>query len=49
VLQVPINVGTTKPNGVQLVASMFREDLLIQAGKAIEDREGVRPVIDIAW
>ena len=49
VLQVPINVGTTKPNGVQLVASMFREDLLIQAGKAIEDREGIRPVIDIAW
>ena len=49
VLQVPINVGLAKPNGVQLVSSPFREDLLFDAAKEIEKREGQRPVVDIAW
>jgi amidase len=49
VLQAPINVGATKPNGVQIVSSPFREDLLFDAARAIEEREGQRPVVDVAW
>ena len=47
VLQIPIDVNLPRPNGVQLIAPTFREDLLYKAGKAIEDREGRRQVIDI--
>jgi amidase len=49
VLQAPINIGATKPNGVQIVSSPFREDLLFDAARAIEEREGQRPVVDVAW
>ena len=49
VLQAPINVGIPKPNGVQIVGSPFREDLLFDAARAIEIREGQRPVVDVAW
>jgi len=49
VLQAPINVGIPKPNGVQIVGSPFREDLLFDAAREIEIREGKRPVVDVAW
>lgn len=49
VLQAPINVGIPKPNGVQIVGSPFREDLLFDAAREIEVREGERPVVDVAW
>jgi amidase len=49
VLQAPINVGIPKPNGVQILGSPFREDLLFDAAREIEIREGKRSVVEVAW
>lgn len=47
VLQVPIYVDLPRPNGVQLIGPLYREDILYEAAKIIEENEGKRQVIDI--
>lgn len=39
-LSVPVGVRDGLPTGVQLVASRFREDFLVEVGQLIEDRAG---------
>jgi amidase len=45
-LSVPIGMAGSVPLGVQLIGARFREDLLLDAGEAIEAREGIRTPID---
>jgi amidase len=45
-LAVPVGMDGDLPMGVQLVAARWREDLLFDAGEAIEAFEGVRLPID---
>jgi amidase len=47
-LAVPVSEHEGMPQGVQLIAHTWREDLLLDAGDAIEQREGVRHVVDPA-
>ncbi len=48
-LNAPTHVAEGIPLGVQLVAARFREDLLLDAGQAIEDRAGRFAPIDPTW
>jgi amidase len=45
-LSVPTGLVGTAPVGVQLVAGAFREDLLLDAGEAIERRAAMPPAFD---
>jgi len=45
-LAVPVGMDGDLPMGVQLVASRWREDLLLDAGEVIEAHEGPRAPID---
>ena len=48
-LAVPVGRHGNMPQGVQIIARRFREDLCFAAGEEIERREGVRPVVDVSW
>ena len=48
-LNAPTHAAGRIPLGVQLIAPRFREDLLFDAGQAIEDRAGLLTPIDPAW
>lgn len=43
---VPVGVQAGLPQGVQLIADRYREDLCLDAAQAIEDRLGARAPID---
>jgi amidase len=45
-LQVPVGYAGRLRPGVQLVASRFREDLVLQAGEVIEAAEGPTLPVD---
>ncbi len=44
---VPVGVAGQLPQGVQMIGPRFREDLILDAAQAIEDRLGVITPIDI--
>jgi amidase len=43
---VPAGVADQLPQGVQVIGPRFREDLILDAAQAIEDRLGVITPID---
>jgi amidase len=45
-LAVPVGQYEGLPQGVQIVARRWREDLCLDAGEAIQQREGIRAVVD---
>lgn len=45
-LAMPVGAHAGLPQGVQIFSRKFSEDLCLDAGEAIEAREGVRPAID---
>jgi amidase len=45
-LAVPIGGTAALPHGVQIVGRRWRDDLCLDAAEAIQNREGVRPVVD---
>jgi len=47
-VSVPVGVAGGLPQGVQLISSMYREDLCLQAGEEIESRLGTLTPIDPA-
>lgn len=48
-LAMPVGQYEGQPQGVQLIAHTWREDILLDAGDAIEQREGVRKPINPKW
>lgn len=48
-IAVPTGFDGTAPQGVQLVAPSFREDVLLDAAEAIERQRGPVEAIDPAW
>lgn len=49
VLAMPIGQHNGQPQGVQIYAPKFREDICLDAGEVIEAHEGVRSPIDPRW
>ena len=49
VLSLPLGQHDGLPQGVQIHAPRYREDLCLEAGALIEAHEGPRPAIDPAW
>lgn len=49
VLTVPVGAQGRWPQGVQLYAAKYREDVCLDAGELIEAWDGVRPVINPQW
>lgn len=49
VVAVPTGFDGTAPQGVQIVAPSFREDLLLDAAEAIERQRGPVAAVDPAW
>ncbi len=45
-LALPVGVANGQPQGVQIIADRYREDLCLAAGQAIEERLGVVTPID---
>jgi amidase len=46
VLAMPVGSHEGQPQGVQIFSRRFREDVVLDAGAAIESAEGLRPAID---
>ena len=44
---LPVGLSEGLPQGVQLIARPYREDLCISAAQAIEDRVGIMTPIDL--
>lgn len=49
VIAVPTGMDAGAPQGVQIVAPSFREDVLFQAAQAIEEQRGPVAVVDPMW
>lgn len=49
VLAVPVGQLNGQPQGVQIYAAKYREDICLDAGEVIEAHEGVRAPIDPHW